>query len=72
MGILAVNNLFLWILGQRLTTHFLVAMQTDPGELFGWIESVFVQLGVWSYIQMFVALSIIIGGVRVFQRIFDR
>lgn len=47
-------------------------LQTDPGELFGWIESVFTRLGVWGYVQSFVALAVIIGGVQVFQRIFNR
>lgn len=46
--------------------------QTDPGVLFGWIESVFTRLGVWGYVQAFVALAVIIGGVQVFQRIFNR
>lgn len=72
MGIVVVSNWLFALLSQRLIVHLLVGMQTDPGELFGWVESVFVQLGVWNYIQMFVALAIILGGVKVFQRIFDR
>lgn len=51
---------------------FLVVGQTDPGQLFGWVESVMTQLGVWGYMQAFLALAIIIGGVKVMQRIFDR
>lgn len=72
MCFLVVSNWLFALLSQRLIVHLLVGMQTDPGELFGWVESVFVQLGVWNYIQMFVALAIILGGVKVFQRIFDR
>lgn len=55
-----------------LVVPFLVGLQADPGELFGWVESVLTQLGVWNYLQMFLALAIIIGGVKVMQRIFDR
>lgn len=49
-----------------------IVTQADPGELFGWVEAVFVQLGVWTYIQAIVALSVIIGGVKIVQHMLGR
>lgn len=40
----------------------------DPGQMFGWVQAVFEALGVWTYIQMFVTLSIVLAGVSAFMR----
>lgn len=49
-----------------------VIAQVDPGEMFGWVQAILEQLGVWYYIQMAVVVMIVLAVTGAFLRFFGR
>lgn len=56
-----------------MDTLVMTVFQTiDPGELFGWVQTVLENLGIWTYIQMFVTLMVVLAAVRAFMTFVGR
>lgn len=55
-----------------MDTLALISQTIDPGELFGWVQTVLEQLGIWGYIQMFVTMMVVLAAVSAFLKFVGR
>jgi hypothetical protein len=55
-------------MGTLAIVGWLMQADPDPGILFGWVQAIFEQLGIWGYLQMFVTLMVVLAAVRLFMK----